>query len=162
VRKELRKELVTQLERQLKDSLPNFSRSKEGPLPSGSRLYSWKFSDEATLYLILIIPNRAMDDRFTVEFCWSRKHSFPYKLLPAISLEDPSKDEFCFRLPLLWHPSGPVEFWWQIAHPVEITSAGFQIEPIDKAQKNIPSFVSEVISRINNDALPFFKRVLGQ
>lgn len=162
LRGELGKRVRNEFSRMLKEKLPLFIEEKNAEIYPGSRLYSWKASSSLYCYIYLVFAQ--LEDRFVVEIAWSRNLRFPAGALPSDPYGPPHNGDKRFRLSELWGETKDLWWWvgqktnWEAVIREGITSSD---PPVEECIPRIVPAVSDAIQHIVNDAMPYFKRIIG-
>lgn len=152
----------------LKSELPFFEEVKAERLVPGHRLYRCHPCD--TLWFFLYLQISQDDDSFTVEVGWSRNDHYPWRQLAVSPHDGGSAEGIRFRLPTLWIPNCKEDPWWEVAPSPSLSALhqfvfhGKELPPLpdDDALRRVDVQVNDVIRRILDYAMPYFRRIAAE
>jgi len=167
MRSAIAKELRSHFDTKLRQTFPQFAKSRNKAIPPGYSLYEWQAAPDFVCFLCLEIAP-ATDDDFTIEVAWSRKGRYPATVFNVGPNDKPKRrrkpDEMRFRLSGLWTKE---DVWWELAQKISaedmadavIAGRGFGLEPVEVVVDRIPQHVAEAMLVIKQYALPYFDTI---
>lgn len=183
MRSALGKAVRRRFQQQLNNYLPMFLPDPTAIVPQGFKVFRWATRPGLSCYVSLHISEK--EDRFTIECAWSLTDTFPIlgqqcpRAWPerGISPDEPVDGQFSFRMGQLWQPG---DCWWWlvpeqewIARLERFTAAviaqdysavvrAMEDPPLEQAMANVQPMVDDAVSRIVNEAMPYFETIINQ
>jgi hypothetical protein len=156
--------LRKRFELELSRRLPFFTEVETQTGPERWRRFQWRASDALVFSIILVIPQLAKGDRFTVEIGWSSNGDFPGVLGPSDEPSESGPNGVRFRISKLWSHR---DWWWWLG-PEQTLETALQsldnedyLKPEDLTAKtnDIEPKVLDALKMIELHALPYFRAV---
>ena len=157
MRSKLAKAVRSTFTKCLTSELPQFRLATGFPVPSGCRLYEWRLDQTITCYLMLEVPSRMFNDRFTVEGIVT-EGDFP-PLTAPLSMKPllEKRRWFSFRIPFLWLTGSHSDRWWEICPGMDLSNPFAPEEPIEVGLQRVAPQVDDAIEKIKQYVVPFFE-----